>query len=146
MAEDISLNDKSNLNAGLSLDANKFTKEEKKSLISNWNEKPINKANGIKAVNTKDIWLRDIKIFTLVTVSIATIIFAYTILKDGTLLPNLNCVSSPVDCGNTTFQNGSVQCGACNCGNLTCPTPENLSYIFTQLSNLTAQVNNLNCS
>ena len=142
---DFIFNSKDNLNPSPS-NVDKFTKEEKKDLIDNWNEKPINKANGIKAVTTKDLWLKNFAILALILISAVAIIYAYTLWKDGTLLPNLQCVNSPVDCGNTTFLNGSVQCGACNCGNLSCPTPENLSYIATQLFNLTAQVNKLNCS
>lgn len=139
MADDFSLNDKSNLNPSVGNnyfpeDVKKLTREEKKVGIENWNNKPINKNNGIKAVDTSSLWLKNIAMFTLIIIAIAAIIFAYIAWKDGTLLPNLNCISSPVDCGNTT-----VEPTQCNCGNLTCPniTMPNITII----PNITIQYN-----
>jgi hypothetical protein len=147
--EEFNLNNKENLNPSL---GDKLSKEDKKELISKWNKNPINKENQIKAINTEYSWLKNMGIFFLIIISLTAGVFAYLAWKDGTLLnPASNCVTSPVDCGNTTigFENGSVQCGDCNCGytNITLnPQPCNMTEISLRLLNLTAQVMSLNCS
>lgn len=120
MEEEFNLNDKGNLNPTV---GERFSKEEKREVINNWNNNPVVKENKIKAIDTSTNWLKNAAILTLIIISITSSVFAYLAWKDGTLL-STDSTSSPItcgDCGNVTLNTTCPACPACNlsCGNIT---------------------------